>query len=298
MSNVVSLFDQPQEPRFIDFPEKFEVGQRIHSILYGGKEGTIIAIHGEQSPGTIRSVLGGAGVAGGRAEIDIAWDTSGDRGGFSRKIPEAICRGVQWRMLSGYRDPEEAKAESAAFEKKKREEAEAEAVAFEKAKEEVKEEFSYLTVDDRRDYNIVQKNLRAILKRNFPKVKFKVTKSSYSARNVRWTDGPTVESVKKFTQIFEHGRFNGMEDIYESNVSPFNEVFGSVDYVFEERSYSDQFIQKAIDVVWGKYKSGFDGQDKPTVEMYRKGSTMNMMHAGMREDFSSLLWAYMRKTEG
>lgn len=28
-----------------------EVGQRVHSILYGGRNGIVYAIHGEQRPG-------------------------------------------------------------------------------------------------------------------------------------------------------------------------------------------------------------------------------------------------------
>jgi hypothetical protein len=299
MSNVVSIFANESsldEPRYIDFPDKFEVGQRIHCGLYGGKDGTIIAIHGKQSPDSIQSIRGVC-VTGGSAEIDVAWDTDGERGGFSMRVPEAIARGVQWKMLSGYRNPKAAEAESRLYEQKAREKAEAEKIAFANAKEKVKEEFPYLTVDDQNDRNIVQKNLRAILKRNFPGVKFRVTKDGYSARRVCWTDGPTVESVKQFTSIFEHGRFNGMEDIYETDVSPFNEVFGSCDYIFEERSYSDEFIQKAIEHVWGKYASGFKCQEKPTVEMYRRGGMRNLVHSGLGDDFSELMWGYMTKTE-
>jgi hypothetical protein len=151
-----------------------------------------------------------------------------------------------------------------------------------------------LTVDDGTDRNIVQKNIRALLKKEFPKVKFKVTKSDYSARRVSWIDGPTVDEVKKFTSIFEEGRFNGMEDIYEYDASPFNEVFGGCQYVFEEREFSEAAVQSAIDKVWEEFhwvdSSGNTVTEKPTYEMYKKGSTYNLYVKGWGESFSREVW--------
>lgn len=295
MTNVVNFSaTAAQQVRYIDFPAKFEVGMRVYCGLYGGKDGTIIAIHGEQTPGTVRRVLGGAGVAGGSAYIDVAWDTRGESGGYSKRVPEGIVRGIQWKMLSGYRDPAEAIAEAEAFVAMEEAKASAAAVAFEKGKEAVKEKFSFLTVDDGTDRNIVQKNIRTLLKKEFPKVKFKVTKGGYSARRVSWVDGPTVDEVKKFTGMFEAGRFNGMEDIYEYDSTPFSEVFGSCQYVFESREYSRETEQKMIDKAWEEHHwvdcSGEPAAEKPSHEMYKKGSTYNLCIKGWGESFSKEVW--------
>ena len=304
MSNVIQLelpvlpeSHEPEEqeivPRYIDFPEKFEVGQRIHCILYGGKDGTIIAIHGEQQPSTIRSILGGAGVMGGNASLDIAWDSCGERGGFSRGTPESIARGVQWRMLSGHKDPAKAIAEAELFVAQKEAEALESKKRFEEAMVKIETVYPYLVKDDQGDYNIVQKNLRALLKNRFPKTKFRVIKDGYSARRVLWTDGPTKSEVIEITNLFEEGSFNGMEDIYEYNASPFNRVFGGCKYVFEERDFSDDFVSKAIDEVWKQYQTMFKGFDKPTVEMYRKGGMSNIRAENSHRDFSDFLWEYL-----
>lgn len=285
----MNQLSQLQETRIIEFPTKFSVGMRIHCSLYGGSDGTIIAVHGEQLPGTVRQV-GGFGFAGGRAFIDVAWDTRGERGGYSKHVPESIARGVQWKMLSGYRDPAEAIAEADAYIAMEEAKKQAAARAFEQGKERVKKDYPFLTVDDGSDRNIIQKNLRALLKKEFPGVKFKVTKRDYSARSVNWVDGPTVSEVKKFTSLFEEGRFNGMEDIYEYEATPFNKVFGGCQYVFEGRSYSESFIQKAIDAVWEKWGSGFDCEEKPTVELYKKGGLRSIRFSNSNQDFADFVW--------
>lgn len=58
------------------------VGQRTHCILHGGKNGVVAAVPGTQSPGSCRD-LGGIGVAGGNACLDLIWDD----GTESRRIP-------------------------------------------------------------------------------------------------------------------------------------------------------------------------------------------------------------------
>lgn len=296
MSNVVSINGYEMGTRYIPFPDKFEVGQRIHCIINGGKDGTIVAVLGRQSPETVRHIPGVGMVTGGSATIDVAWDTRGESGGLSRKVPESIARGVQWKMLSGYKDPKTALAESEAYIEAQEAKKAASRVAFEKAKEDVKKEYPFLTVDDGSDRNIVQKNLRILLSKTFPGVRFKVTKDGYSARNVYWTDGPTISDVQAICRKFEAGRFNGMEDIYEYNSTPFNSLFGDVQYILEHRDYSDEFIQKAIDSVWEKYGHRFEGEEKPTIEMYRNGGLGRIRSCC--ESFSDMLYKQLREMKG
>lgn len=77
----------------------------------------------------------------------------------------------------------------------------------------------------------VAKNIRKLLKAKFPKVKFSVRRDG-NAIYVKYADGPDVKAVDEVAGMFEAGYFNGMEDIYEYERTPFTELFGSVKYVF------------------------------------------------------------------
>ena len=79
-----------------------EVGTRIHSGLYGGRDGVVYAIHGNQSPESVR-ILGGVMHMGGSANFDIVFDN----GTETRGLPECILRGVQWRVYADVVRPEE-----------------------------------------------------------------------------------------------------------------------------------------------------------------------------------------------
>src|SRR5947209_6888553 len=102
------------------------VGTRVHCILYGGKDGVVYSIHGEQRPDTIRSIATVI-ATGGNASFDIVWED----GTESLQIPESILRGVQWEILPGIADAEEIKSmrEYAAQEKERRERATQEELA-------------------------------------------------------------------------------------------------------------------------------------------------------------------------
>lgn len=71
------------------------VGTRVSTNLYNRGEGFVTAIHSEQRPGTVRSLGGGVAMTGGGAEFDIVFLS----GSFTRRLPECILRGVQWRIL-------------------------------------------------------------------------------------------------------------------------------------------------------------------------------------------------------
>jgi hypothetical protein len=93
---------------------------------------------------------------------------------------------------------------------------------------------------------LAAENIRRGLKKAFPGYKFSVTASSGAVR-VKWTDGPTVDAVKKITNRHEIGSFNGMDDLYEySSEAHFAEVFGGTRYVFESREVTPEAKQAAF----------------------------------------------------
>ncbi|MEN8251262.1 MAG: LPD29 domain-containing protein, partial [Bacteroidota bacterium] len=60
--------------------------------------------------------------------------------------------------------------------------------------------------------------IKAELYKAFPGVKFSVTSENFAGGNsidVRYTDGPTEVQVNEYTDKYEYGKFDGMNDIYE-----------------------------------------------------------------------------------
>jgi hypothetical protein len=174
-----------------------QIGSRVHSILYGGRDGVIYAIHGEQQPETCRSI-GGVMVTGGRAEFDVVWDN----GTESHRLPECLVKGsVQWEILDGIADAAEIQALRglAILETNRR--------ADEKAAKD--REYSERVTMLRNDKNfghlkqtgpdvygsakLAASNIRAELKKAFPGVKFSVRSETFSGGDsidVKWMDGP------------------------------------------------------------------------------------------------------------
>lgn len=117
------------------------------------------------------------------------------------------------------------------------------------------------------------KNIRLELKRAFPGTKFRVRTSSYSmgcSIRIDWIDGPVVPAVAAITQKYQEGSFDGMCDLYTYNSNDkFTRTHGGAKYVFDDREYSDQAIQFAIDATVNKFGTPTDG--KPTLEDWRKG---------------------------
>ena len=106
------------------------VGTRVHCILYGGMDGIIYEIVGEQKPETI-SKLGGAGVMGGNADFRIVF--TGERAHLST-VPESIVLGsCQWSIGEGIASADEIKTALAAAEAKQKGD-EAKQVAVSKAR--------------------------------------------------------------------------------------------------------------------------------------------------------------------
>lgn len=132
------------------------------------------------------------------------------------------------------------------------------------------------------------KNMRIELKKAFKSIKFSV-RSDYSSVRVSWTDGPTVEEVEAIVDKYEEGSFNGMEDIYEYNSTPFNDVFGGVQYVFTGRSDSDKAIEKAIESISIEYQHELEGMEQPNLEDYKNGSLLRIDIPGLCEPLSRVI---------
>jgi len=243
-----------------EFQGNLEVGTRVHSALYGGRDGIIFGINGEQRPETIRQMGGGCMVTGGSATIDVVFA----KGTISRGIPESIIRGVQWRISDGPLASEDEIQHALAFAQLESRRAERQVKEEAAAKEEARQAFlaahPELTPVDPESYNsltVGSKNIRRELKDAFPETKFSVRSRSYSGGcsiDVNWTDGPTSEEVEKITSKYQEGHFNGMEDIYEySSTNVWPDVFGGAKYVMWNRQYSKEAYLQAVAAVEKEY---------------------------------------------
>ncbi|WP_372997545.1 LPD29 domain-containing protein [Marinobacter sp.] len=227
------------------------VGRRIHCILYGGKNGTISAVEGTPGLGNSRRMMNGvvSVVRGPEAHITVVWDN----GTISMQVPECICTGVQWRFLD---EPDRTQAEineAIAYAEKRTREAEeareAARNAFAKRVEEYRnfEEFSHYEQSPTTGHfdrtKLAAKNIRKLLKKEFPGVKFSVRKESYGSIWISWSqedDGQTVnqKAVHDAVAPFKTGVYHLHEDYHSSEESPFNIVFGGVDYITAQPSFS------------------------------------------------------------
>jgi len=148
-----------------------------------------------------------------------------------------------------------------AHEKKAKDEAEKpareaqERAEHEKAVNELLEKYPYLIRSDKNGGVHVAKNIRIELKRAFPDVKFSIT-SEYSSVNIKWTDGPSLSSVKRITDKYEDHTTDFTGDFRDYTPSLFNDLFGGCNYIFEHRSWSESTEQKFID--WATEKRSND----------------------------------------
>ena len=237
-----------------------QVGNWVHCILYGGKDGVIYAIHGEQKPETCSTIFRGVGVMGGNADFDIVWED----GTESRRIPESLVRGsVQWRVLDEPLATADKIADMRKFaaEDKARKESE-EKTAADKFKADMQAlktnpAYSHLEQIQPGIYGscgkLVASNLRREFKKLWPTIKFSVRKEHHGCVNIHWMDGPTENQVKEVTQKYSGGYFDGMEDLYVHSHSPFTSVFGSCDYIFPRRSHSVEALKEAVREVCLEY---------------------------------------------
>ena len=227
-------------------------GQKVHCALYGGNDGIIYNVRGEQRPETIQGLAGGAVMMGGNAFFDVVFEN----GTKSPGIPESIVWGVQWKIYDEIATPEEIEtALKYAEETRKQTEAEARKGAEEKETltEKIKCDYPYLEKypgPSKSKHVIGASNIRTELKRTFPGVKFSVRSESYSGGcsiNIDWTDGPTGKQVEEIANKYQYGYFDGMEDLYHYSRDPWADIYGGAKYVFCARSLTNERIQAMAD---------------------------------------------------
>lgn len=215
------------------------IGTRIHCILYGGRDGQVVEIRGSQSPSSVRGLFGGAIVTGGNAEFDAIWDD----GTESRRVPECIVRGVQWKLLDEpivTQEGIELARANARMETKRRGEAQAARAAAFSAKAQafrVDPAFAHLSQEKGiYSWKLAAKNIRADLKKYFAGVKFSV-RSSHDSIDIRFRAGSTTRAaVKAITDKFVTGYYDSLSDCHLSQDSPFNVVFGGVEHIWAQEA--------------------------------------------------------------
>lgn len=229
-----------------------QIGQRVYSALHRG-EGVVHAIHGEQRPETVGSV-GGVIRIGGSADFDIVY-TNGTE---SKRLPECILYGVQWKILDKIAPAEEISRML-------------EFLRSENARKDVEEQKKSadfhaavltLRADPQHAYlqqtgpdtsssgsKLVAVNLRRQLKKAYPGVKFSVTMQGYDSVSIIWTDGPTTAEIREIAGMYQAGSFDGMNDIYEYSRSPWTTVFGGSKYVSHARKHSVESLRTAVAAV-------------------------------------------------
>lgn len=251
------------------------VGQVVYTNLYNLGKGVIVNIHGEQKPQSIKNMYN-VMVTGGNAEFDIVFFN----GNKSNRLPESILHGVQWKIENETVEQETIKSlieKAEAHEQAEKAEEERKINEFKQGVEFQKsnKEYSHLTQitsNSDKKVKIVGKNIRAELKKHFPKTKFSVRKQYYSSYHISWTDGPTVEEVESIINKYETSRFDSYTDYHYSETSPFNVVYGGADYVFTHRDYSDEIIVLAIKSLIDKYGEYYEFDTAiMTVENYHQG---------------------------
>jgi hypothetical protein len=264
------------------------IGTRVSCILPHGGEGIVCAITGEQDPASCK-VMGGVIHSGGRASFDVVF-LNGNR---SPSCPEAIIRGVQWRILPGVASAEQiaaALANVACVKAMRADAAQRAAAAFAAEVDALRArpELAKLEQgDDTSSGTLAAKNIRAQLRAAFPRVKFSVRKRHYGAVSISWTDGPTAAAVDAITNNYKAGRFNGSEDIYESSRSPWTTVFGGAEYVSTSRDHSPAHITRAIAALFNA--RDLDGIEQPTAEDYASGKASRVRVPGEQWDLGVLI---------
>lgn len=104
----------------------------------------------------------------------------------------------------------------------------------------------WLSVGDKR------RNVLAVLKHEFPGVKFKAhtrNGSTSDSITVEYEDGPAYDKVMKVLNAFETTTYNAYEDIHEDCTQPAACVCGGFDYVFLHRETSKDVYKFVHDYI-------------------------------------------------
>jgi hypothetical protein len=119
--------------------------------------------------------------------------------------------------------------------------AEAKKAANEQEKSELRVKYPYLTpLTEQHDKQTTMNNIRAMLKNEFPGIKFSVVNPHYGTVNIRWTDGPTTEQVSKLEKLFQDHHSDETGDYWDYKGGNFNDLFGGMSFVFCNRDMSKE----------------------------------------------------------
>ena len=107
----------------------------------------------------------------------------------------------------------------------------------------------------------VSRNLRAVLKHEFPGVKFSVRSNSFSGGDdarVSWVDGPSRAKVEPLVDGFGESVHEPNTDYWDHVTTVISAVCGGFSYTFAEREYSDAARKPVEDFFRAK---GYKGND-------------------------------------
>lgn len=162
-------------------------------------------------------------------------------------------------------------------------------------------EYAHLNQNEPNSTKRAAKNIRAVLKRAFPFVKFSVRMDGYTAINLSWTDGPTRKTVEETVRPFRCGFYDVHEDYHGIESTPFGEVFGEVEFLFCDRDFSDVAVAAGVEAVKEKYAgnlSELEEHQQPSVENYNNGSSRHVLVPHINEDLASLIYAEFKDWDG
>jgi hypothetical protein len=223
-----------------------KIGTRLQDTR--GRSAVVTAVYGSPDPASVRILLGGAVLTGGRCTVDFI----DDEGNEHRQVPEAIVTSLPWKIAPGEATPEELSDYQAGAVLKKAADssaAEENARLFRERRAQLLVEYPNLATEDKGGkLTLAAKNLRVLLKATFPGVKFSVTTSRFSGGNsmdVKWTDGPGSRQVAALADRFSGGDFDGMTDSYNYRRSPWTDLFGEAKYVHSRRDNSEAALLAA-----------------------------------------------------
>ena len=197
---------------------------------------------------------------------------------YSRPISEKFGIGIYYNDdLETYTE-EEVKpfillAEQAAISREQKEIAKQ--VADKKEIEDLPGLYPYLTTlkNHPKNYSIACKdNIRADLKKNFPKIKFSVS-GDRSSVDVRWTNGPTKKEVCKVLDKYSDHETDETGDYRDFKSTNFTKVFGGYKYIFDYRDMSDEIIElKPVLALLNVNNSQYYQNDQVFYEIFCKTS--------------------------
>ena len=241
---------------------KWQIGQRVYREGRYCASGVVVSAVDEAPANVYTLSTGKRNTEGGRYEVIF------DDGSFYG--PASAFHFDGYRTLDGQGDVAEYRQRKAAKIEADKVQAEKAAIALQAEKDRLlAENPSFVRGADQ---VTAAKNIRKILKAEWPHCKFSVRTETYSGGcsiNVRWQDGPTEEQVDAKIARFKAGHFNGMEDIYEYSKDPWGDLFGSANYLHTDREVSDDLVTCAIVSIADAYNVA--DADLPSIEDWRQG---------------------------